>query len=116
MYIFFINFVIKVNIKCLNPSYIIVFIFLVQSLCCQSRRDFVFLKRKFICFLSNPCSFSYMHNRREYLSGKANGLGLPSREEGISLGAAFQLFQLFQLILSGFISFACPFSLLLYII
>ena len=28
----------------------------------------------------------------------------------------FQLFQLFQLILSGFISFACPFSLLLYII
>lgn len=30
--------------------------------------------------------------------------------------AAFQLFQLFQLILSGFISFDCPFSLLLYII
>lgn len=23
-----------------------------------------------------------MHNRREYLSGKANGLGLPSREKG----------------------------------
>ena len=28
----FINFVIKVNIKCLNPSYIIVFIFLKFSL------------------------------------------------------------------------------------
>ena len=26
-----------------------------------------------------------MHNRREYLSGKANGLGLPSREKGIFL-------------------------------
>ena len=48
--------------------------------------NYFLLKRKFICFLSNPCGFSYMHNRREYLSGKANGLGLPSREEGISLG------------------------------
>ena len=38
--------------------------------------NYFLLKRKFICFLSNPCGFSYMHNRREYLRGKANGIGL----------------------------------------
>ncbi len=48
--------------------------------------NYFLLKRKFICFLSNPCGFSYMHKRREYLNGKANGGDLPSREEGIFKG------------------------------
>ena len=56
----------------------------------RNRELFPFKKESYL-FLSNSCGFSYMHNRREYLSGKANGLGLPSREEGISMRAAFQL-------------------------
>ena len=50
---------------------------------------------------------------------KSKWIGLAFYRKGNFLGAAFrlfQLFQLFQLILSGFISFVCPFSLLLYII
>lgn len=63
-----------------------------------------------------------MHNRREYLSGKANGLGLPSREKGIFLGlrssypAKSSRFQFFQLILRGYASLVCPSSLLLCVI
>lgn len=87
----------------------------------RNRQLFPF-KKEIYLFLSNPCGFSYMHNRREYLSGKANGLGLPSREEVISLGlrssypAKSSRFQFFQLILRGYASFACPSALLFYIV
>ena len=37
----------------------------------RNRQLFPFEKEIYL-FLSNPCGFSYMHNRREYLSGKAN--------------------------------------------
>ena len=38
----------------------------------RNRQLFPFKKESYL-FLSNSCGFSYLHERREYLSGKANG-------------------------------------------
>lgn len=69
----------------------------------RNRQLFPFKKESYL-FLSNPCGFSYMHNRREYLSGKANNqigslLSEIRKKENISFknGAFF-----------GFYLYLCP--------